>query len=83
MAAHATTPLVLLAALLILALLFDFLNGFHDSANIVATMIASQAMSARGALLLAALANLAGPFLLGVAVAHTVGAEVILPYSSP
>lgn len=79
MAAHATTPLVLLAALLILALLFDFLNGFHDSANIVATMIASQAMSARGALLLAALANLAGPFLLGVAVAHTVGAEVILP----
>lgn len=73
------TPLILLIALLILAVLFDFLNGFHDSANVVATMIASHAMSARGALLLAAAANLAGPFLLGVAVAHTIGAEVIQP----
>jgi PiT family inorganic phosphate transporter len=73
------TPLALLIALLVLAVLFDFLNGFHDSANIVATMIASHAMSARGALLLAAVANLAGPFLLGVAVAHTIGAEVIQP----
>jgi PiT family inorganic phosphate transporter len=72
-------PLTLLVALLTLALLFDFLNGFHDSANIVATMIASNAMSARGALLLAAAANLAGPFLLGTAVAHTIGAEVVLP----
>lgn len=73
------TPLNWLIALLLLALLFDFLNGFHDSANIVATMIASHAMSARGALLLAAAANFAGPFLFGVAVAHTIGAEVILP----
>jgi PiT family inorganic phosphate transporter len=73
------TPLALLIALLILAVVFDFLNGFHDSANIVATMIASHAMSARGALLLAAAANLSGPFLLGVAVAHTIGAEVIQP----
>lgn len=73
------TPLALLVTLLVLAVVFDFLNGFHDSANIVATMIASHAMSAHGALLLAAAANMAGPFLLGVAVAHTVGAEVIRP----
>lgn len=66
-------PLLLIAV----ALAFDFLNGFHDSANVVATIIASRAMSARGALALAALANLAGPFLLGVAVAETVGAEVV------
>lgn len=72
-----STPLTWLIALLVLALVFDFLNGFHDSANMVATMIASQAMSARGALLLAAAANFAGPFLFGVAVAHTIGAEVI------
>ncbi len=71
------SALTLLLVLIALALLFDFLNGFHDSANVVATIIASRAMSARGALALAALANLAGPFLLGVAVAETVGAEVV------
>ncbi len=67
----------LLLVLIAVALVFDFLNGFHDSANVVATIIASRAMSARGALALAALANLAGPFLFGVAVAETVGAEVV------
>lgn len=71
------SALHLLLVLIAVALLFDFLNGFHDSANVVATIIASRAMSARGALALAALANLAGPFLLGVAVAETVGAEVV------
>ncbi|MGA7983583.1 MAG: inorganic phosphate transporter [Burkholderiales bacterium] len=71
--------LLLLGMLVAFALAFDFLNGFHDSANVVATLIASQAMSVRGALLLAAAANFAGPFLLGVAVAETVGAEVVRP----
>lgn len=73
------SPFSLLIALFVLALLFDFLNGFHDGANVVATIIASRAMSARGALALTALANLAGPFLLGVAVAHTIGTEVVRP----
>jgi len=59
------------------ALLFDFLNGFHDSANTVATMVASRAMSPRRALVLNAVANFAGPFLFGVAVATTIGHEVI------
>ncbi|HXZ50073.1 MAG TPA: inorganic phosphate transporter [Usitatibacter sp.] len=76
---HGAEPVVVLAALLALALAFDFLNGFHDSANVVATLVASQAMSVRAALLLAAAANFAGPFLLGVAVAETVGAEVARP----
>ncbi len=71
------SALHLLLILIAVALVFDFLNGFHDSANVVATIIASRAMSARGALTLAALGNLAGPFLLGVAVAQTVGAEVV------
>lgn len=69
----------LILVLIAVALLFDFLNGFNDSANVVATIIASRAMSARGALTLAALANLAGPFLFGVAVAETIGAEVADP----
>ncbi len=60
-----------------LALIFGFLNGFHDSANIVATMIASRALSGRQALTLTAIAEFAGPFLFGVAVATTIGNEVL------
>lgn len=60
-----------------IALIFDFLNGFHDSANVVATVIASQAMRPRTALALSATTNLIGPFLFGVAVATTIGSEVI------
>lgn len=60
-------------ALLILALLFDFLNGFHDSSNIVATPIASQAMNPRVALYLSAIAHFIAPFIFGVAVAKTIG----------
>lgn len=59
------------------ALLYTFLNGFNDSANTVATMIASRAMSARQALVLSAIAHFVGPFLFGVAVAATIGQEVL------
>lgn len=65
--------------LLITALIFDFLNGFHDSANIVATPIASRAMSPRRVLWLAALAHFVGPFLFGVAVAETIGKGIADP----
>ncbi len=64
-------------ALLGLALIFDFLNGFHDSSNIVATVIASRSLHPRVALLLAAATHFAGPFLFGVAVATTVGEELL------
>ena len=73
------SDIALLLVLIAMALLFDFLNGFNDSANVVATIIASRAMSGRAALTLAALANLSGPFLFGVAVAETIGAEVADP----
>lgn len=66
-----------LVALIGLALVFDFLNGFHDSSNIVATMISSRAMAPRSALLLTAVAHFLGPFLFGVAVAKTIGDEVV------
>jgi PiT family inorganic phosphate transporter len=66
-----------LISFVVTALLFDFLNGFHDSANTVATMISSRAMRPREALALNAIANLAGPFLFGVAVATTIGHEVV------
>jgi PiT family inorganic phosphate transporter len=60
-----------------IALLFAFLNGFHDSASVVATAIASRAIPPRWALVLTTLANLVGPFLFGVAVATTVGHDVM------
>jgi len=74
-------PMGLLALLVATAVVHDFVNGFHDGANVVSTVIASRAMSARGSLLLAAAATLAGPFLFGVAVAQTVGAEMVDPAS--
>lgn len=73
------TEITLLIILIILSLIFDFLNGFHDSANIVATMISSRAMTPRAALTIVALAEFSGPFLLGVAVAKTIGSEVAAP----
>ena len=63
--------------LIALSLAFDFLNGFHDSSNIVATMIASRALTGRQALTITAIAEFAGPFLFGVAVATTIGNEVL------
>jgi inorganic phosphate transporter, PiT family len=68
-------PLVI--AIIILSLIFDFLNGIHDSSNIVATMITSRAFSPRVALGLTALANFCGPFIFGVAVAETIGHELV------
>lgn len=59
-----------------LALVFDFLNGIHDSSNIVATMIASRAFRPQVALGLTAVAEFFGPFLFGVTVATTIGEEV-------
>lgn len=61
---------------IILAVVFDFLNGVHDSSNIVATMIASRAFRPQTALALTATAEFLGPFLFGVTVAKTIGEEV-------
>lgn len=72
---------LLITILIGLALLFDFLNGFHDSANVVATMISSRAMTPTAALVIAAAANFIGPFLFGVAVAKTIGQDVASPNS--
>jgi PiT family inorganic phosphate transporter len=69
------TPILL--ATIILALAFDFLNGIHDSSNVVATIISSRAMTPRLALGATAVANFIGPFVFGVAVATTIGHEVV------
>jgi len=69
----------LLIVIIAIALIFDFLNGFHDSSNIVATMISSRALSPRVAMGIVAVAEFIGPFLFGVAVATTIGSEVVDP----
>jgi PiT family inorganic phosphate transporter len=69
-----TPPII---TVILLALAFDFLNGIHDSSNIVATMISSRALSPRTALSVTAVAEFLGPFIFGVAVANTIGNEVV------
>jgi len=65
-----------LIVVVILALVFDFLNGIHDSSNIVATMISSRAFRPQMALMMTAVAHFLGPFIFGVAVAKTIGDEI-------
>ena len=67
--------------LVVLAVLFDFLNGIHDSSNIVATMISSRAFRPSIALGVTAVAHFLGPFIFGVAVANTIGHEIVVPDS--
>lgn len=74
------SPTILLASIAIfLALIFDFTNGFNDSANQVATIISSRALAPTTALVLAALGNFVGAFFLGTAVAETVGKGIVDP----
>ena len=67
---------VLLVAVVAVALGFDFTNGFHDTANYVATWVGTRALSPRRAVLISAAANLAGAFVT-TAVAKTVGKGII------
>jgi len=67
----------LMILVIVLALCFDLTNGIRDSSNIVATMISSRSLLPRNALLITALAEFAGPFLFGVAVAKTIVEDVI------
>jgi PiT family inorganic phosphate transporter len=66
----------LLVVVIVVALAFDFTNGFHDTANAVATSVSTRALSPRLAVLIAAIANLAGAFVT-TAVAKTVGKGII------
>lgn len=66
-----------LIIVILLALIFDFLNGMRDVSNIVATMISSRAFSSQTALRVAAVAEFIGPFLFGLVVARTIGDQVV------
>lgn len=71
-----TTTHVIVALIILVALIFDYTNGFHDAANAIATSVSTKALRARTALLIAALGNLIGAFL-SEGVAKTVGKGII------
>lgn len=72
-----TNDLVLVLITILVALTFDFLNGFHDSANSIATVVSTRVLSPKLAVLWAALFNFLAAFLLGTAVANTIGRGMI------
>jgi inorganic phosphate transporter, PiT family len=61
------------------ALFFDFVNGFHDSANAIATVVGTRVLKPLYAVSMATVANFAGPFIFGTAIAATVGKGIIQP----
>jgi len=65
-----------LVAVVAIALFFDFTNGFHDTANAIATSVSTRAMSPRSAVALSAVLNFAGAFI-SLKVAATVGAGIV------
>jgi len=72
---HADVLLVLITILV--ALIFDFVNGFHDSANSIATVVSTRVLSPRWAVAWAATFNFLAAFILGTAVAKTIGTGMI------
>src|SRR5512142_1870450 len=67
----------LMIAVIAAALAFDFFNGFHDSANAIATIVITRTLQPGQAVILAGLANFVGYFAFGVAVASTIGKGVV------
>jgi PiT family inorganic phosphate transporter len=69
--------LTLLVTVIAVALVFDFVNGFHDAANAIATVVVSRTLSPLQAVIMAAAANFVGYFFFGVTVAKTIGTDVV------
>ncbi len=69
--------LTLVIVVIVLALMFDFLNGFHDSANAIATIVVTKTLTPFQAVILAGVANFIGYFIFGVAIANTIGKGIV------
>jgi PiT family inorganic phosphate transporter len=75
---------ILVAVIVMVALLFDFINGFHDAANSIATVVATRVLTPHQAVLWAATFNFVAVFVVGTGVAKTVGSGMIdLKYVTP
>jgi PiT family inorganic phosphate transporter len=71
------TTLVAVVALILVALTFDFINGFHDAANSIATVVSTRVLSPAKAVVWAAFFNFVAAFTFGTAVAKTVGSGLV------
>jgi PiT family inorganic phosphate transporter len=69
----------IIVLVIILALFFDFVNGFHDSANAIATIVVTRVLTPHQAVIIAAIGNFVGAFIFPLAVATTVGKGIINP----
>jgi len=75
----AQAPLAVVAAVVIIAIIFDFINGFHDAANAIATVVTTRVLSPRSAVIRAAAFNFIAYFVFSHGVAATVGKGVVDP----
>jgi PiT family inorganic phosphate transporter len=73
-------PLILIIAIIVIALIFDFTNGFHDSANSISTVVSTKVLSPRNAVAFAAFFNFVAAFGFGVLVASTISKIIQLDY---
>jgi PiT family inorganic phosphate transporter len=73
-----TSALVLLVLVIVFGLAFDFINGFHDTANAIATVVSTGVLRPRTAIIMAAVFNIAGAFY-GTAVAKTLQKDILDP----
>jgi inorganic phosphate transporter, PiT family len=71
------SQLIVVAVVIVIALGFDFLNGFHDAANSIATVVSTRVLSPRAAVLLAAICNFSAAFFLETKVAATIGHDIV------
>jgi PiT family inorganic phosphate transporter len=74
-------PLALVVFIVAVALFFDFINGFHDAANSIATVVSTRVLSPTQAVVWAAFFNFVAAFGFGVSVAHTIGKGIVRPDS--
>jgi inorganic phosphate transporter, PiT family len=72
-----TTAFIIVSVVVVAALVFDFVNGFHDAANAIATIVVSKTLTPLQAVIMAGMANFIGYFAGGTAVAKMVGKGVV------
>src|ERR1700751_196048 len=68
---------LIVVALILVALIFDYINGFHDAANSIATVVSTRVLSPGKAVIWAAFFNFVAAFTFGTAVAKTVGSGMV------
>ena len=73
------TALWIVVVLVVLALMFDFINGFHDAANSIATVVSTGVLKPTQAVLFAAVFNFIALFVFQLSVAATIGKGIVMP----